>query len=92
VEDKDIPWIGNASLKFLTETDRVGSFGDAGCVDLGRGTLGCIYVSIIVQNGLLVGRGEAFSGTLLHLVGLLVRSAHPTGGLPDRLVHSPNVL
>lgn len=46
----------------------------------------------IVQDGPLVGRGGAFWGTLLHLAGLLVHSARPIGGSPDRLVHSPNVL
>jgi hypothetical protein len=82
VEDKDVSWVSDASLKFLTETNGIGSFGDAGC--------GCVVA--VVQEGPLVGRGGAVWGTLLHLAGLLVHSARPIGGSPDQLVHSPNVL
>jgi hypothetical protein len=47
VEDEDVSRVGDASLEFLAEADGVGSFGDAGCVDLG----GVRRVKAIVGDG-----------------------------------------
>ena len=35
VEDEDVPRVGDSALEFLPETDGVGHFGYACCVDLG---------------------------------------------------------